>query len=412
MNFILKLSLSEIIKNKSKVLVAIIVTLILFMSAFTLCNISTALPGNFYRYYEEYMPDTIGVHIANADEKLYNNSQQYFEEFNVEFDIACSNYSLIFGGKVQESYKDFVDDEGNIMATFYYNNVLLSNNYPAEHFAKFFDQSLGGQGSVWDENFEQEGIWISDKAFNDDKYGKQVDIKPGDFIQYKYGNAFVDLQVKGIFNSEKLKEYMIAQSGNSSLGDFLCFITPTSAKKILFESETTFNAYGVVGKIDKLYDVYNTLNSQYSLSKGTAFAMIAQLKNTQVICMIVGIIMIICGIVIMLNFINMIISQNIKHISLLRILGTDAFKIMVAYTLIFLLLITIVCVISWMTLPLYNYFVSLYCASMGYPFSIGISYWVVFGVFVMCYVIICLVMVVKWAMMEKVTPSRNILEED
>ena len=189
-------------------------------------------------------------------------------------------------------------------------------------------------------------------------------------------------------------------------------MTELSAKKILFESNTSFNAYGVVGKIDKLYEVYNTLYKDYSLSEGTAFAMIAQVKNTQVICMIVGVIMIICGIIIMLNFINMIISQNIKHISLLRILGTDTFRIMAAYFMIFILLITIVCVVSWMTLPLYNYFVSLYCAYIGYPFAIGINYWVVLGVFGICYLIIISLMLVKWLIMEKTAPSRNISEED
>ena len=114
----------------------------------------------------------------------------------------------------------------------------------------------------------------------------------------------------------------------------------------------------------------------------------------------------------MLNFINMIISQNIKHISLLRILGTDTFRIMMAYFIIFMLLITIVCVISWMTLPLYNYFVSLYCASIGYSFTIGINYWVVLGVFAICYFITCMLMLAKWLIMQKTAPSRNILEED
>ncbi|HRF36965.1 MAG TPA: hypothetical protein PLZ09_06655, partial [Clostridia bacterium] len=91
MNFTLKLALSEIVKNKSKVLIAIIVTLILFMSAFTLCNISTALPKNFYNYYEEYMHDTIGVYINNADQSLYENKDKYFVEFMPQLDVACRN---------------------------------------------------------------------------------------------------------------------------------------------------------------------------------------------------------------------------------------------------------------------------------------------------------------------------------
>ncbi len=401
MNFTIKLAISELIKNKIKVLIAIIVTLILFMSAFTLCNIATALPSNFYNYYEEYMHDTIGVHISNADKELYENSSKYFISFTAEMDIACKNYSLIYGDKEQMPY-----DEEEIMGsvvTKYYNNVLLSEN---EHSPEIYSQFFDGEncGEVW--SFDKEGIWLSDEAAL--KLGVQV----GNILNYKFGSEIIELEVQGIFNSAKLKDYVVSQSGSNLVNDYLCFLTELSAKKILFESNTSFNAYGVVGKIDKLYEVYNTLYKDYSLSEGTAFAMIAQVKNTQVICMIVGVIMIICGIIIMLNFINMIISQNIKHISLLRILGTDTFRIMAAYFMIFILLITIVCVVSWMTLPLYNYFVSLYCAYIGYPFTIGINYWVVLGVFGICYLIIISLMLVKWLIMEKTAPSRNISEED
>ena len=401
MNFTIKLAISELIKNKIKVLIAIIVTLILFMSAFTLCNIATALPSNFYNYYEEYMHDTIGVHISNADKELYENSSKYFISFTAEMDIACKNYSLIYGDKEQMPY-----DEEEIMGsvvTKYYNNVLLSEN---EHNPEIYSQFFDGEncGEVW--SFDKEGIWLSDKA------ALKLGIEVGNILNYKFGSEIIELEVQGIFNSAKLKDYVVSQSGSNLVNDYLCFLTELSAKKILFESNTSFNAYGVVGKIDKLYEVYNTLYKDYSLSEGTAFAMIAQVKNTQVICMIVGVIMIICGIIIMLNFINMIISQNIKHISLLRILGTDTFRIMAAYFMIFILLITIVCVVSWMTLPLYNYFVSLYCAYIGYPFTIGINYWVVLGVFGICYLIIISLMLVKWLIMEKTAPSRNISEED
>ncbi len=401
MNFTIKLAISELIKNKIKVLIAIIVTLILFMSAFTLCNIATALPSNFYNYYEEYMHDTIGVHISNADKELYENSSKYFISFTAEMDIACKNYSLIYGYKEQMPY-----DEQEIMGsvvTKYYNNVLLSEN---EHNPEIYSQFFDGEncGEVW--SFDKEGIWLSDKA------ALKLGIEVGNILNYKFGSEIIELEVQGIFNSTKLKDYVVSQSGSNLVNDYLCFLTELSAKKILFESNTSFNAYGVVGKIDKLYEVYNTLYKDYSLSEGTAFAMIAQVKNTQVICMIVGVIMIICGIIIMLNFINMIISQNIKHISLLRILGTDTFRIMAAYFMIFILLITIVCVVSWMTLPLYNYFVSLYCAYIGYPFAIGINYWVVLGVFGICYLIIISLMLVKWLIMEKTAPSRNISEED
>jgi len=394
MNFTLKLALSEIVKNKSKVLIAIIVTLILFMSAFTLCNISTALPKNFYNYYEEYMHDTIGVYINNADQSLYENKDKYFVEFMPQLDVACRNYSLIFNGVEQLPYDDYLDNYGEIV-TNYYNNILLNSDYDPEIYKRFFDTTNADNGNVWKNTF-------------DGNYSNQ----PKNFIDYKLNGVVIKLKVNGIFDGESLRNYIVEKTGSNMINDYLCFITETSAKQILFESKSTFKAYGVVGKIDKLYDVYNTLHGKYSLSEGTAFSLIAQVKNSQIICMIVGVIMIICGIVILLNFINMILSQNIKHISLLRILGMDTFKIMTAYYLIFLLLITIVCVVSWMTLPLYNYFVSLYCTGLGYPFAIGINYWVVVGVFGICYLITTALMLVKWAIMDKTAPNSSILEED
>lgn len=417
MNFTLKLALSEIVKNKSKVLIAIIVTLILFMSAFTLCNISTALPKNFYNYYEEYMHDTIGVYINNADQSLYENKDKYFVEFMPQLDVACRNYSLIFNGVEQLPYDDYLDNYGEIV-TNYYNNILLNSDYDPEIYKRFFDTTNADNGNVWKNTFDEEGIWIADfavsKFVGEKKEGgsEPTRLKAGDFIDYKLNGVVIKLKVNGIFDGESLRNYIVEKTGSNMINDYLCFITETSAKQILFESKSTFKAYGVVGKIDKLYDVYNTLHGKYSLSEGTAFSLIAQVKNSQIICMIVGVIMIICGIVILLNFINMILSQNIKHISLLRILGMDTFKIMTAYYLIFLLLITIVCVVSWMTLPLYNYFVSLYCTGLGYPFAIGINYWVVVGVFGICYLITTALMLVKWAIMDKTAPNSSILEED
>ena len=295
MNFTLKLALSEIVKNKSKVLIAIIVTLILFMSAFTLCNIATALPENFYVYYEEYMHETIGVYISNADKNLYENKDKYFVSFTQELDVACKNYSLNFNGVSQLPYDEEIKD--GFIYTNYYNNILLSEN---EHNPEIYGQFFEGEdsGSVW--SFEEEGIWLSREFANEEK----LNISVGDTLQYKFGDHDIDLEVKGIFNGEALKNYIIAQSGSSIINDYLCFLTEASARKILFESNTTYSAYGVVGKIDKLYDVYNTLHKDYSILEGTAFSMIAQVKNTQIICMIVGVIMIICGIIIMLNFIN------------------------------------------------------------------------------------------------------------
>lgn len=412
MNFTLKLSLSEIVKNKSKVLIAIIVTLILFMSAFTLCNIATALPVNFYKYYEEFMPETIGIDILNADEKLYNSREEYFSSFEGKFDVACRNYTMSFNGETQLSYEDTYNSAGEVVRRDYYSNTLLSSKKHLQNvYSPFFDQSMGGSGSVWADTFDENGIWLADFA------AQNIGVVVGDTLQYNFtseGNVTtIELKVNGIFNSKKLHDELKETDRVANIPKPICFINEVSAREILFESESTFSAYGVVDKIDNLFDIFNELHSKnYNVKEGDAFKLIARVKNTQIICMIVGVIMLICGIIIMLNFINMIISQNIKHISLLRILGTSTFRVMMAYYIIFMLLITVVCLISWVTLPLYNTIVSIYCANLGYAFGISINYWVVLGVFGFCYLITTLLMLFKWLIMDKTSPIKNIAEED
>lgn len=398
MNFIFKLSIKEMIRNKLKVIIAIIVSLILFMSAFTLCNIATALPSNFHNYYESFMNDSIGVYVMNADEALYKNSANYFTEFRIESDKACVNFSLKNGELEQLPYEE-KDIDGSIYTTLF-NNILLDKNlHEATWYSSYFTQ-----GTAW-KDFNEEGIWLADFA------AEQLQVKVGDTIEYSFNNALIKLKVNGIFDSEKLQNELSKKNG-SKVNKYISFINEVSARKILFESKTQFEAYGVVGKINKLYQVYNSLSKSYSLSEGAAFGLVKQVKNAEVICYIVGIIMMIGGIVILLNFINMIMSSNKKHISLMRILGAKTFKIIFSYYILFMFLISIVCLISWATLPLYNYIVSVYCAGMGYPFSIGINYAVVMSVFGACYLITTLVMLIKWQIMEATTPGQNILEED
>lgn len=400
MNFIWKLSVKELIRNKFKVIIATIVSLILFMSAFTLCNIATALPSNFYNYYESFMNDTIGVHINNADENLYKNYSQYFTEFDINVSDALENFVLKNNlGEEQKPYKEEIVDD-SVYITSYSNILLTEDSFDSEWYAQFFTP----ESTMW-KTFDEDGIWLAQFVADN------LNLRVGDKVLYRFNNAEIKLKVLGLFDSKKLQKELFYQNG-SSVSEYISFVTENSAKKILFESNTPFSAYGVVGKIDKLYDTYNALSKKYSLDEGTAFALIKEVKNAEVICYIVGVIMMIGGIIILLNFINMIISTNSKHISLMRILGAKTFKIMCAYYLVFLLIISVVCLISWASLPLYNLIVSNYCAGIGYPFTIGINYAMVFSLFAVCYFIITILMIVKWQILENTTPNQNMLEED
>ena len=249
MNFTLKLSLSEIVKNKSKVLIAIIVTLILFMSAFTLCNIATALPNNFYRYYEEYMPDTIGIWISNADEDLYNNSEKYFEEFEANFGVACNINTLGYNSVKMLPYEDVLDEEGNLDYTIYYNTSVL---YPdclevqnIDIYREFFID-----GEIWNPEKEELGIWISD--FVVEKFEKEgAIIAVNDYIDYDFNGTTIKLQVKGIYDEEALRNYIASNIGINfeSLSKYTFYISVPSAKRFCLIARLVFPPMVLWGKL-------------------------------------------------------------------------------------------------------------------------------------------------------------------
>ncbi len=400
MYFSFKFMLREAKRNWLKIVIAIVVTLILFMSAFTLTNIASALPSNFYNYYENYYPDAIGVDISNADQELYDNYGKYFIDYSASWDNAFKGVKLtdMTGEKIllpsiieevdnsiihTTLLMAFIDPKVNEMFTDEMADVIIND----------------GAGKVWTAE-EEEGIWISDYVAD------ALGVIAGENVKYLVNEKTYEIKINGVIDNAKYSTVM-----GANLPIFL-FMHKSQAREIIFATDMTFKMFGNVEKVDHIFDVYNALDEKYILSETAAMDMVAKVKNAEIICGIIGAIMLVGGIVILLNFISMFISSNIKNIGVMRMLGAKTRNITFAYYMIFMIIVTIVCLVSWSVLPLYNFIVSAYCASIGYPFSIGINYGLVAGLFIAVYIAVTLIMLLKGHLMNRLSPNQIIKEDD
>ena len=395
MNFSLKLMLSEAKRNKSKIVIAIVVSLILFMSAFTLCNIASALPSNFYTYYEEYFPETIGVQVHNADKQLYDERSDYFIDVTSDWKEVWSGVQLENEARDKVIMPSIIDDSGETIIVTTLDTLVID----VQSDEIFSDEMLAtveaGNGVPWTTE-QQDGIWISDYVA-----GAQV----GDSIMYTIGDNSIPIIINGIITDEL---YSNANDGSQ----VFAFIHEEQAKDIIFSFDMSFYMYGNVAKVADIFAVYTSLDGDYSLSDSIAMDMVSKVKTAEAICGIIGGLMLVGGLVILLNFISMFISSNIQHIGVMRMLGAKTKYITLAYYFIFMLIVTIVSIISWAALPLYNFLVSMYCASIGYPFVIGINYGLVSGLFVIVYGLVTAMMLIKGHSMNRLSPNEIVKEDD
>ena len=400
MYFSFKLMLREAKRNRLKIVIAIVVTLILFMSAFTLCNIASALPSNFYNYYEDFYPESIGVDIANADKDLYDNYDKYFIDYSATWD------NVFKGGKLTNMAGDIVavpsiieETEDSIMHT----SLLMAFIDPdvSEMFTSEMADVIinDGVGKVWTQT-EEDGIWISDYVAG------ILNVTAGQSVKYVVNEKAFEININGVIDNGKYSSVM-----GTNLPLFL-FMHESQAKEIIFASGMTFKMFGNVEKVDHIFAVYNELDDKYILSETSAMDMVAKVKNAEIICGIIGAIMLVGGLIILLNFISMFVSSNIKHIGVMRMLGAKTRYITLAYYMIFMIIVTIVCLVSWSVLPLYNFIVSTYCANIGYPFTIGINYGLVGGLFFVVYIAVTVIMLIKGYLMNRLSPNEIIKEDD
>ena len=398
MYFSFKLMIREIKRNKSKVCIAIVVALILFMSAFTLCNVASALPNNFYNYYQEYFPETIGIKVHNADKQLYDAKDNYFINTTVGWDEVYDGVMLENTARDKSVMPSIIEEDGdNISIQILDTNII--NVLDEDMFVDEMKDVIIDGGSVWNTDQSTLGIWISDYVADG------LGVSAGDDVIYTINQKTLQVPVVGVINNELFCEL-------TDKDPVYAFMHTEQAKQILFNFDMSFFMYGNVEKVDDIFSVYNALSNNYSMSDSVAMDMVSKVKNAEIICGIIGGIMLIGGIVILLNFISMFVSSNIKHIGVMRMLGAKTKNITLAYYMIFIAIVTIVSLVSWSMLPLYNFIVSTYCSSIGYPFTIGINYGLVFGLFAVVYILVTGVMLIKGHMMNKMSPNQVLQEDD
>lgn len=414
MRFIWTYFVKEFKRNLTKILLAIIITLILFMSAFTLCNLAAALPKNFYNYYEEFYNDDINITVYDADRELLDKCPEYFDEYKLDSNVE-SWVSFRCGDK--EPFKSWgeIKDNDITYLTFYNGMAVDSNN-------KFFKESAEKisfrEGSVdWNsplqdaKPFKQRGVWLSDKIA--DAIGADIDsmvtFNIKNFETATSPDESFDLKVLGIYDYQLTKDNLSARD-REHLAYF--YMNNVEVDKIYLETHSKYEVTGKLDKIENLFELYSYLSLNYNVAESYIMDMVISVKNAEIICGIIGAIMLLGGLVIMLNFLSMFISSNSKNIGLYCALGTRQSIISLSYLLIFFIMISFACAISWSVLPLYNWIVELYCASIGYKFTIAINYGVIIALFVAAYAMTAVLMAAKHWWMKKTMPIVLLKEED
>lgn len=402
MRFSLKLAAKEIIRNKYKLIIAFVVTLILFMSAFCLCNIASALPENFYKHYETNYKDKLEIRINNADIALVENKGNYFIDTEFNMEGLLGNFTLLF----EDNYFSYYNDtsEGN---TVYYKGDFVDIGDLESAHGLMKDYFISGD--IWQAESEDKQIWISDIA------AQSLAVQIGDIITLRLRNVNQGIEnfhlaIGGIYDYNKAVSELDNKRYNYSPSIF--YLTQTSAEDMYLKLYKSYTLIGTLPSVNKLFDTYNLLQRSYDLSPNVVMDMVATVKNAEVICGIIGAFMLVGGLVVVMNFISMFISSNRKQIGLMRALGARSYKITFGYYLIFALLITIVSLLCWAIMPIYNLLISTYCISVGYDFVIDINWYLVMGLFIIAWIIMSLLMLFEKLRLDKIVPTAVLKEED
>lgn len=402
MRFSLRLAAKEIIRNRYKLIIAFVVTLILFMSAFCLCNIASALPENFYNHYETNYKDKLEIRVNNADKELVENKNRYFIDTEFNMEGLLGNFTLFFSDNSFEYYNDTAD--GN---TVYYKGDFVDVGDIESAHGLMKDYFISGD--IWQAESKEEQIWISDIA------AQSLEVQVGDILTLRLRNVNqgienFNLTIGGIYDFYKAVSELDNKRYNYSPSIF--YITQTSAEDMYLRLYKSYTLIGTLPSVNKLFDTYNLLQRNYDLSPNVVMDMVATVKNAEVICGIIGAFMLVGGLVVVMNFISMFISSNRKQIGLMRALGARSYKITFGYYLIFALLITIVSVLCWAIMPIYNLLISTYCISVGYYFVIDINWYLVMGLFIIAWIIMSLLMLFEKLRLDKIVPTAVLKEED
>lgn len=409
-----KIAIKEMARNKIRLLVACLISLILFLAAFILINLSYSLPTNFYKYYEEFFPSDLTLEVTNADQALIDKSSNYFDYISIENDFIKERFELSLGDN-SFAYLNKGDEANNPNVVHKYKSAFISDVNIDEFFKndKLTQEDFLVKGSLWDGSAitEDNAIWLSDKvayALNiteiTESNGESIKISLG--LDIKNDNDYItdEYVVVGIYSYD---EYLKVESSPP-----VFFMTENKANEIYFSNFETYKVIGRVGNVSRLYDIYNSLIKEYSLADSVQVDMLIAVKNAEAICAIIGVCMLIGGLIVLMNFISMFISTNRKGIGLMTALGARSASVTIGYGIIFAFMLLVIGLVTLIIIPSVNLSISRFIFFIGYNFEITTNYWLLLGLYLISNIGMVLIMLYENFRIKRLMPIEELKEED
>lgn len=410
----LKIAIKEMARNKMRLLVACLISLILFLAAFILINLSYSLPVNFYKYYEEFFPSDLTLEVTNADQALIDKSSNYFDHISIENDFIKEKFEISYNNNYF-TYLNKGDEADNPNVVHKYKSAFTSEVNVDELFEKNkvnLDDFLI-KGTLWEETLEiaDNAIWLSDKVANalgiseiTESNGESIKISLG--LDIKNDNDYIrdEYVVIGIYSYD---EYLKVESSPP-----VFFMTEDKANEIYLTNFETYKVIGRVGDVSRLYDIYNALIKNYTLADSVQVDMLIAVKNAEAICAIIGVCMLIGGLIVLMNFISMFISTNRKGIGLMTALGARSASVTIGYGIIFAFMLLVIGLVTLIIIPSVNLSISKFIFFIGYNFEITTNYWLLLGLYLISNIGMVLIMLYENFRIKRLTPIEELKEED
>lgn len=409
-----KIAIKEMARNKIRLLVACLISLILFLAAFILINLSYSLPTNFYKYYEEFFPSDLTLEITNADQAFIDKSSNYFEYISIENDFIKERFELSLGDN-SFAYLNKGDEANNPNVVHKYKSAFISDVNIDDFFKndKLTQEDFLVKGSLWDDSAitEDNAIWLSDKVANalgiseiTESNGESIKISLG--LDIKNDNDYItdEYAVVGIYSYD---EYLNVESSPP-----VFFMTENKANEIYFSNFETYKVIGRVGNVSRLYDIYNSLIKEYALADSVQVDMLIAVKNAEAICAIIGVCMLIGGLIVLMNFISMFISTNRKGIGLMTALGARSASVTIGYGIIFAFMLAVIGLVTLIIIPSVNLSISRFIFFIGYNFEITTNYWLLLGLYLISNIGMVLIMLYENFRIKRLMPIEELKEED
>lgn len=409
-----KIAIKEMARNKIRLLVACLISLILFLAAFILINLSYSLPTNFYKYYEEFFPSDLTLEVTNADQALIDKSSNYFDYISIENGFIKERFELSLGDN-SFAYLNKGDEANNPNVVHKYKSAFISDVNLDEFFKneKLIQEDFLVKGSLWDDSAitEDNAIWLSDKVANalniteiTESNGESIKISLG--LDIKNNNDYItdEYVVVGIYSYD---EYLKVESSPP-----VFFMTENKANEIYFSNFETYKVIGRVGNVSRLYDIYNSLIKEYSLADSVQVDMLIAVKNAEAICAIIGVCMLIGGLIVLMNFISMFISTNRKGIGLMTALGARSASVTIGYGIIFAFMLLVIGLVTLIIIPSVNLSISRFIFFIGYNFEITTNYWLLLGLYLISNIGMVLIMLYENFRIKRLMPIEELKEED